>query len=128
MGTKNDPGACHAAAHPDEPMFVLLGRDPMAGSLVRMWAAWRETRGEDPAKVKNARDIADALDGWAVKLGKTTLPMPTAAQLGFSEVDCEGDCGKKILVRLDDEVPCYLCPPCGGGCVFGGYVEQRAGE
>ncbi|HAW11807.1 MAG TPA: aspartate decarboxylase, partial [Chloroflexi bacterium] len=30
MGTKNNPGKfdCYDDAHPDEPMFVLLGRDP----------------------------------------------------------------------------------------------------
>ena len=49
MGTKNNPGAfdCHAAAEPDEPMFVLLGRDPMAGLLVRLWAKMREKREEE---------------------------------------------------------------------------------
>jgi hypothetical protein len=43
MGTKNDPGIydCHAKAHPDEPMFTLLGRDPMGFHLVRIWAALR---------------------------------------------------------------------------------------
>jgi hypothetical protein len=44
MGTKNNPGKfdCYDDAHPDEPMFVLLGRDPAAGSLVRLWARRRE--------------------------------------------------------------------------------------
>lgn len=43
MGTKNDPGRfdCYKAAGPDEPMFVLLARDPTAPSLVRAWAALR---------------------------------------------------------------------------------------
>lgn len=37
MGTKNRPGTfdCYAAAGPDEPLFVLLGRDPVAPLLVR---------------------------------------------------------------------------------------------
>lgn len=41
MGTKNDPGKydCHTKAHPDEPMFTLLGRDPTAYHLVRIWTA-----------------------------------------------------------------------------------------
>lgn len=40
MGTKNNPGDfdCYANAEPDEPMFVLLARDPLAPSLVRDWA------------------------------------------------------------------------------------------
>jgi hypothetical protein len=43
MGTKNDPGQfdCHAAAEPDEPLFTLLARDPLAPHLVRMWAKAR---------------------------------------------------------------------------------------
>lgn len=39
MSTKLNPGAfdCHGAALPDEPMFVLLARDPLAPALVRQW-------------------------------------------------------------------------------------------
>lgn len=60
MGTKNNPGAfdCYAAAHPDEPMFVLLGRDRHAPLLVTLWAWMREIDGEDAAKVAEARDCA----------------------------------------------------------------------
>ena len=38
MGTKNNPGVfdCYANAEPDEPMFVLLGRDKDAATLVRL--------------------------------------------------------------------------------------------
>jgi hypothetical protein len=41
MGTKNNPGAydCEAKAHPDEPKFTLLGRDPIAHHLVAIWSA-----------------------------------------------------------------------------------------
>ena len=72
MGTKNKPATfdCYANAKPDEPMFILLGRDPGAGSLVRRWASDREARGEDPAKVADARACADAMDEWARSLGK----------------------------------------------------------
>ena len=40
MGTKNNPGEfdCYANAEPDEPMFVLLARDPAAPLIVRQWA------------------------------------------------------------------------------------------
>lgn len=43
MGTKRNPGTydCYAAAHPDEPMFTLLGRDHSAALLIRLWAAMR---------------------------------------------------------------------------------------
>lgn len=77
MSTKNNPGKfdCFSAAEPDEEMFVLLGRDPMAGSLVRAWATQRAVRGEDEAKVAEARACAHKLDAWAVKLGKKLIPV-----------------------------------------------------
>jgi hypothetical protein len=73
MGTKNNPGKfdCYANAEPDEPMFVLLGRDASAGALVREWAEWRRLRGEDPAKVQEAIDCADAMDAWCRSKRKT---------------------------------------------------------
>lgn len=72
MGTKNKPGDfdCYANAAPDEPMFVLLGRDPMAPFLVRVWADAREKSGEDSRKVKEARDCADAMEEYAIARGK----------------------------------------------------------
>jgi len=43
MGTKNNPGQfdCYNNALPDEPMFVLLARDPTFYRLVRKWADYR---------------------------------------------------------------------------------------
>lgn len=72
MATKNNPGKfdCYENAHPDEPMFVLLGRDPMAGVLVRIWARWRKHAGESPEKLAEAMACANALDEWARNLGK----------------------------------------------------------
>lgn len=66
MGTKNNPGRfdCYANAHPDEPMFILLGRDRIGGSLVRLWAAVKETFRDDPKKTAEARDCAAAMDAW----------------------------------------------------------------
>lgn len=75
MGTKNNPSKfdCYANAEPDEPMFILLGRDPMAGALVRRWADLRGERGEDQKKVQEAYEIADELDKWAEGKGKKPL-------------------------------------------------------
>lgn len=44
MGTKNRPGQfdCYANALPDEPMFILLARDPDFYRLVSEWADRRE--------------------------------------------------------------------------------------
>ncbi|MES2415138.1 MAG: hypothetical protein V4614_15130 [Pseudomonadota bacterium] len=43
MGTRRNPGKydCYHAAHPNEPMFILLGRDRFGASLVRYWVAAR---------------------------------------------------------------------------------------
>lgn len=63
MGTKNNPGAfdCYAKAEPDEPMFILLGRDKHAPLLVKLWASMRELDGEDMAKVEEAYQCAIAM-------------------------------------------------------------------
>ena len=43
MGTKNNLGKfdCYAHAEPDEPIFVLLARDPLAGFLTSIWSKVR---------------------------------------------------------------------------------------
>lgn len=45
MGTKNNPGEfdCYDNALPDEPMFVLLARDPDFHRLVMEWAHRRSS-------------------------------------------------------------------------------------
>ncbi len=84
MGTKNTPGAfdCYANAEPDEPMFILLGRDRDAASLVRLWALMRHAAGEDEKKVTEALQCAEAMDGWLRKIDKD----PVAAAARYSEV------------------------------------------
>lgn len=66
MGTKNNPGKydCYANAHPDEPMFVLLGRDPEAPALVEEWAAKRFALEGRTPKVLEARACAGAMREW----------------------------------------------------------------
>lgn len=76
MGTKNNPGEydCYANAEPDEPMFVLLGRDPHAHIAVRKWADDRENMIRDGLKpiedmrmVWEARDCADTMEQFYLK-------------------------------------------------------------
>lgn len=55
MGTKENPGNfdCYENALPDEPMFVLLARDPDFARLIRLWAEKRRddiAAGERPIK------------------------------------------------------------------------------
>ena len=78
MGTKNNPGAfdCYANAEPDEPMFVLLGRDPLAPLLVMMWASMRLERADfeptdaEAAKIREAFVCARNMWGHAKAAGK----------------------------------------------------------
>lgn len=73
MGTKNRPGKfdCYAKADPDEPMFVLLGRDPTAGVVVTLWAALRERVGYDEPDVnEEAMQCAALMREWARFFGK----------------------------------------------------------
>lgn len=73
MGTKNNPGKfdCYAHAEPDEPMFVLLGRDPVAGVVVSLWAALRIALGEtSPEKIAEAKACAIAMTMFAIERGK----------------------------------------------------------
>lgn len=73
MGTKNKPGVydCYANADPDEPMFVLLARDPDAALIVERWASAREFRVDrgmkpesDRRLVTEARECAAAMRAW----------------------------------------------------------------
>lgn len=74
MGTKNNPGDYdyYQRADPDEPMFVLLGRDPSASLLVRMWLTLRAETTE-AAKLSEAQECARALEAWCRSLGKEPL-------------------------------------------------------
>lgn len=81
MGTKTNPGEfdCYHKAEPDEPIFVLLGRDPLAPALVSAWAMNRERMGRDGngpterdlQKAAEARHCALAMMEYlTVKLGR----------------------------------------------------------
>lgn len=66
MGTKNKPGTfdCYANADPDEPMFILLGRDRHGPMLVRLWAIVRWLTGEKREKVAEAFRCARHMKNW----------------------------------------------------------------
>jgi hypothetical protein len=77
MGTKNNPGKfdCYEKAEPDEPLFVLLARDPSASVLVRVWAdtAHAAMHGGftgglvmdvSDEKIAEAYACADAMEAW----------------------------------------------------------------
>jgi hypothetical protein len=74
MGTKNNPGKfdCYANAAPDEPMFILLGRDPAASLLVKLWVEMRRRTGESEEKLAEATALADEMLRFAMARGKRT--------------------------------------------------------
>lgn len=73
MGTKNKPGDfdCYGNAEPDEPMFILLARDPAAPELVETWADRRLAMindglkpESDKAMITEARQCAETMRKW----------------------------------------------------------------
>jgi len=68
MGTKNNPGDfdCYTNADPDEPMFILLGRDPLAPLLVEIWADVRAALVGGGPKIAEARNCARTMREWPV--------------------------------------------------------------
>lgn len=76
MGTKSNPAPndCYAKALPDEPMFVLLARDPDAARVVRFWAGLRARRIDEGTSPKSDEDVvtealncANAMRTWRVE-------------------------------------------------------------
>jgi hypothetical protein len=73
MGSKDRPGQhdCYANALPDEPMFVLLARDPSAPEIVEKWADARSQAIRlgrrsmcDIELVAEARNLANTMREW----------------------------------------------------------------
>jgi hypothetical protein len=73
MSTKANPSPndCYTRAELDEPMFVLLGRDPAASFVVFLWARMRLGMFGTSEQNIDAQKCAEELRDWAVKLGKT---------------------------------------------------------
>jgi hypothetical protein len=94
MGTKNQPGKfdCYDKAEPDEPMFILLGRDPCAPILIEFWVDLRKHMGEDQEKLAEAVDCAAHCYEWLAKKGKA-----------LAYVDLIDECEEGILPLLKKE-------------------------
>jgi hypothetical protein len=94
MGSKNEPGKydCYANAEPDEPMFVILARDPSAPELVEQWAIRRVnliSEGKKPesdyALVEEARECADKMRQWRANLHAQYADWTTEALMEYEE-------------------------------------------
>lgn len=82
MGTKNNPGKfdCHAKAEPNEPLFTLLGRDPLAHGLVELWVHLR------------AGDVASAVFCFGYLVALTRKLPPETSQVKLAEaMSCAAD-------------------------------------
>ncbi len=71
--TKNKPGKfdCYAKAEPDEPMFILLGRDPAAATTIRHWIIKRLSlklnQFNDDEQLDEASVIARETEAWRAR-------------------------------------------------------------
>lgn len=76
MATKNKPGDydCYAKADPDEPIFVLLGRDVTASFVVRHWIRVRKALrlggDKEQEQLSDAKQCSYDMRGWASRLDK----------------------------------------------------------
>jgi len=114
MGTKNNPGAhdCYANAGPDEPLFVLLGRDKHAPTLVWLWAALRELDGEAPAKVAEARNCVLEMIIHQQATGRRPIGIAQSVLAGVMELMRAANqavVGAKNFPTALDEFRAFLC-------------------
>lgn len=91
MATKENPGQfdCYANAKPNEPMFVLVGRDPTASSLVILWTTLRVELGlnkPDDPQIQDALQCAMALKQHAESLGKNPDLTAVWERLGLTVI------------------------------------------
>lgn len=74
MATKRKPGKydCYEKAGDDEPMFILLGRDPTAWLVVTLWVRLRMYLGQrvSDGQIDEARQCAQEMEHAAAARGK----------------------------------------------------------
>lgn len=113
MGSKNNPGKfdCLAKAHPDEPYFTLLGRDPTASLIVLQWAELRERLGKtEPQVLDEARGCAATMVTWAERLGKKKQIDEARMECRASEICPECGSFGRVTSRLEQTKLAILDP------------------
>jgi hypothetical protein len=109
MGTKQNPGEfdCYANALPDEPMFVLLARDPDFHWTVMEWALRCEQeiyRGERPqsdmAMISEAINCAKIGAKWRLENDGKWRKKPGAVDKRSSLIALKS----RIDIRLDNRL------------------------
>lgn len=107
MGTKTHPGKfdCYSKAGPNEPMFILLARDPAAAHLVTLWAA---VRGGDA-------DAIDSLTDDLLEIAKRVKPISDEKLIEATH------CALAMEAYRSGAPYCHVClcteeHACTGGC------------
>jgi hypothetical protein len=100
VGTKNQPGKfdCYSKLEPDEPHFVLMGRDSVGWITVLFWCLMRKAADfetstiRDAEKLGEAQQCALAMRRWAIEHGKrdeidrALKRLPPSIQMIFAEL------------------------------------------
>lgn len=123
MGTKIEGDRCLDAAMPDEPMFVLLARDPNMPALVRLWASIRRVQIAEGARpttdltqVEEAERLADRAVRWRADADEAwrkqrAFDFVEGTHAEFHEaVETTEPDDHAALQRQGDE---YYCSACG---------------
>jgi hypothetical protein len=111
MGTKRNPGKydCYEKAEPDEPMFVLLGRDSVAPTLVEAWAnscleAEKSYEAQECAramrKYRRGREARNEEAGRTLVAAQERLERAAVARQEWLEADKSHHCAIPEVERL----------------------------
>lgn len=71
------PTSCLNKAAPNEPLFVLRAKDPIAPMTLRHWAAMADNKHE-PTKVAEALKLAEEMETWRKR--HVAMPVECAAE------------------------------------------------
>ena len=66
MGFKHND-VCLDKVADNEPIFVLRAQDRLAPGLVRAWAMQAEAHGCAPDKLREAYELAEAMEQWPTR-------------------------------------------------------------
>lgn len=106
--TKNNPGPfnCYEKAEPNEPMFVLLGRDISALPTIYSWIGFRIMKGQslsDP-QIQEAITAAKDCHEWAKKLGKV-MPKELEDAMNYTMLMLQNAVSESAIASALDEQP-----------------------
>jgi len=121
MGTKTSPGQFDAyqKAAPDEPVFTLLGRDPIAPFLVGLWVGLSAAHDPDAdqAKMEEGLRCAHAMEEWLRAMPDTP---DRAARLRLREAIVEqGEAIAEAMYQSGERAP-ETQTPAGESAAAGG--------